>query len=264
MLLLASTIALAVVQQLPPRADAGMKRGILPADAIISGSEVPQLFLELAVAARAAPAKGGVALAAIAPSSAMWLAGLRPGDRVVAVSGRRLSCADDVVDAWASVRSSVQISVSLVRGGAAQTLVVSTIPGGPAVNSLSAPPTLEGLTRLDDTHFRLSQAACDALQPLERLASQARILPVFERQPMGFKLFSIVSGSTVEQLGLRNGDTVTALNDVPLTSAEQSKAALAAVKGRSHSWLDVNRGGASLRLDYVVEDRDAVSPKRSP
>lgn len=94
--------------------------------------------------------------------------------------------------------------------------------------------------------------------------SAARVVLVLDWPPKGFRLFSIREGSAWDRLGLKSGDTITALDDVPLTSAEQAKKALASVKGCTHSWVDLDRNGVAIRLDYVVEEAGSGTPKRAP
>jgi S1-C subfamily serine protease len=82
-----------------------------------------------------------------------------------------------------------------------------TSPVAPQPLPLSLPLPL-------DVAFAEAQA-----QGLHRLAQDARIVPQFQNgRAIGFKLFSIRPGSDFQRAGLLNGDVLTRINGIELTS----------------------------------------------
>ncbi|HUH02413.1 MAG TPA: hypothetical protein VML75_10475 [Kofleriaceae bacterium] len=88
------------------------------------------------------------------------------------------------------------------------------------------------------------------------LAGQARVVPVTrEGAPSGFKVYAIRPGSLVQALGLRNGDTVLAISDVPVIGAHSALDVYAALRaGPAFFDLDVRRGGQHVRIVVLLHD----------
>lgn len=68
----------------------------------------------------------------------------------------------------------------------------------------------------------------------------------------GFRFSGIRRDSLLDQLGLRNGDILHAVNDMPLDSVQRALAAYEALNGASHFELSLTRRGESLRLPVEV------------
>lgn len=84
-----------------------------------------------------------------------------------------------------------------------------------------------------------------ALESPEILAAEARIVPSFEDgQAIGFKLFGIRAGSLYQDLGLCNGDVVTAIDGLPLNSPDGALEAYARVQKKSSIPIRLRRRGA--------------------
>jgi general secretion pathway protein C len=86
----------------------------------------------------------------------------------------------------------------------------------------------ERVQRLAENRFGLQRedVASVANNPAA-LFSQARILPKYENGAMvGVQLNAIKGGSLFEQIGIRNGDTVSEVNGIQITSQQDSAAVL--------------------------------------
>jgi general secretion pathway protein C len=104
---------------------------------------------------------------------------------------------------------------------------------------------LEGITKLDDRTFRVSRATLtQILDDPSRLARAARIIPSIEDgAPNGFKLYGIRRSSPYAQLGFRNGDTVHAVNDIPLTSPDEALRAYTRLRHARRITVELTRRG---------------------
>ncbi len=87
----------------------------------------------------------------------------------------------------------------------------------------------------------------------DTLAGQARMVPAFrEGKPEGFKLFSIRPDSFAARLGLQNGDVLKRINGSPLETPERAMEAYASLREARHIELELERGGAPVRMTYDV------------
>jgi type II secretion system protein C len=88
------------------------------------------------------------------------------------------------------------------------------------------------------------------------LFSQARILPRYvEGQMVGVQVNAIKKGSLLEEIGLTNGDTITEVNGIRITSPEDSTSVLKELAQAERFSVVVNRADGSERtLTYEVED----------
>jgi general secretion pathway protein C len=91
------------------------------------------------------------------------------------------------------------------------------------------------------------------LSRLNQAGGDVRIVPTFHNGvAKGFKVFSLQPGSVVEQLGLKNGDVVTRLGGVELNDPERVLEAYASLATASKLELEVERGGATKHLHYLI------------
>jgi general secretion pathway protein C len=86
------------------------------------------------------------------------------------------------------------------------------------------------------------------------LFSQARILPKYEDGKMkGVQLNAIQAGSVFEQIGIRNGDTITEFNGIHITSQQDSAAVLRQLTESTEFNVTVTGAdGQERRLTYEV------------
>lgn len=102
----------------------------------------------------------------------------------------------------------------------------------------------------------VARAAADAwLADAAGLARSARIVPsLVNGQPHGFKLYAIRSGSPLAAVGLVNGDTVTHIDGVELTSLDRALAVAAGwqTSGPRTAVVDLVRRGCPVTLTVTV------------
>jgi general secretion pathway protein C len=89
----------------------------------------------------------------------------------------------------------------------------------------------------------------DLERALQEPAHDARIVPAVHHGAFsGVKLYAIRPGSPLATIGLQNGDTVHAINDVPVTSADAALALYQRRRALDHVDLDLERRGERMRI----------------
>jgi general secretion pathway protein C len=114
---------------------------------------------------------------------------------------------------------------------------------------------VERVQRLAEDRFGVSR---DDVQSVASnpaaLFSQARILPKYQDgKMMGVQLNAIQSGSLFEQIGIVDGDTITELNGIQITSQQESAAVLRQLTESTEFSVTVTGAdGQQRRLTYEV------------
>jgi general secretion pathway protein C len=110
------------------------------------------------------------------------------------------------------------------------------------------------VTKIDDAHFVVSTSLFDLITANPGSFSRgARVVPAMKNgQPSGFKLYAIRPSSLYSELGLTNGDTITAYNGKPLLTFDDVPDP-AALRRTRKIVLDVVRRGKSIQLEYTLK-----------
>jgi general secretion pathway protein C len=123
-------------------------------------------------------------------------------------------------------------------------------PGSASLNDLRS-----RIQRLSDNSFQVSREdVSHAVQNPAELFSQARILPKYEDgQMVGVQLSSIKPGSLFEEIGIQNGDTVTQVNGITVTSPQDSAALLRELTQATDFQVTVvGADGQTRTLSYAI------------
>jgi general secretion pathway protein C len=123
----------------------------------------------------------------------------------------------------------------------------------------AAPPAAEDLRdrirRLSDSSFQVDRAQVEeTMRNPAELFSEARILPKYDNgQMVGVQLSSIKPGSLFEEIGIQNGDTVTQVNGITVTSPQDSAALLKELTESTDFQVSVQGSdGQSRTLNYSI------------
>ena len=146
----------------------------------------------------------------VQPQSPAARAGVAPGDRVVAVTGRRIRAWQELADALRDHRGE-RIALTIERGGARR-VVTLAMPQGPASRVIADPPAAAGLA-----------------------------------PPVDVVVVSVAPGTPAAKAGLRPGDVVAAVDGRPVRSAAALAARVRASGGRPLV-LTLRRGGKMLEV----------------
>jgi len=114
----------------------------------------------------------------------------------------------------------------------------------------------ERVQRLAENRFGVSREDVDTVaNNPAALFSQARILPKYDEGKMvGVQLNAIKPGSLFEQIGIREGDTITELNGIQITSQQDSATVLRELTSANAFNVTVTgNDGAIRQLSYEVQ-----------
>lgn len=109
--------------------------------------------------------------------------------------------------------------------------------------------------RLGDNRFSVRRADVESVaNNPAALFSQARILPKYEDGEMiGVQLNSIKAGSLFEEIGIRDGDTITEFNGIQVTGQQQSAQVLRELtEAREFDVSVTGADGETRRLQYEL------------
>lgn len=130
----------------------------------------------------------------------------------------------------------------------------AAVRAAPAVADIS--DLRERVRRLADDSFAVQRDQVqEAIRNPAELFSQARILPKYENgQMVGVQLNSIQPGSLFEEIGIRNGDVITQVNGIVVSSPQDSAALLRELSESSQFDVSVQGSDGEPRtLSYVVQ-----------
>lgn len=115
-------------------------------------------------------------------------------------------------------------------------------PGPPPAPMVVVVPAAASATRVVDVRRA-------DLERTSAIARSARIVPAHRHGvPSGVKLYAIRPGSPFAAIGFENGDTLHAINDVPLTSADVALEIYRTHRDPDHLDLDIERRGERVRI----------------
>lgn len=108
----------------------------------------------------------------------------------------------------------------------------------------------DGVREKSPRHRVLDRALLDRiLANPAALARSARVIPsIKDGKPNGFKLYGIRPGSFPAALGFRNGDTITAVNGMDLTTPDKALEIFAKLREARRLLVAVTRRGKPIRL----------------
>jgi general secretion pathway protein C len=131
--------------------------------------------------------------------------------------------------------------------------------GARPIAATAPPPATEDLRdrirQLSESSFQVDREQVEeSLRNPAELFSEARILPKYDNgQMVGVQLSSIKPGSLFEEIGIQNGDTVTQVNGITVTSPQDSAALLKELTESTDFQVNVQGANGQTRtLHYSI------------
>lgn len=192
--------------------------------------------------------------------------GLERDDRITAISGRTIQTDFDVYDVLlgASMMAATVLYVDLVHDGApvlvrweldsdlraaryADTdLAIADVGHGRDAFA-------DAVITIDATSYKIPRATVDAILADPSFATSIRIVPVIRvGNPDGVKLFGITPSSVYAAVGLKDGDTLHAVNNRRLTTPDSALEAYLALKTADHLVIELDRRGSPVTISVTV------------
>ena len=133
---------------------------------------------------------------------------------------------------------------------AAAAAAAATPPGGDAFTQ----ELDRGIKKTGDNTYEIQRATLESvLGNMSLLARSARIVPEMrDGKAAGFRLYSVRPDGPFAKIGMQNGDVLSAINGLEITSPEKALEVYAKLKSASHLSLGLERNGQRLTKDYSI------------
>jgi general secretion pathway protein C len=111
-----------------------------------------------------------------------------------------------------------------------------------------------GIKKTGENTYEIQRATLESvLGNMSLLARSARIVPEMrDGKAAGFRLYSVRPDGPFAKIGMQNGDVLSAINGLEITSPEKALEVYAKLKSASHLSLGVERNGQRLTKDYSI------------
>ena len=113
----------------------------------------------------------------------------------------------------------------------------------------------KGVKKIDDTKYDIERQLVDKILADPTVAARsARIVPsIKDGKPNGFKMYAIRPNSLFAKIGLQNGDTITSINGMDMSSPDKALEVYTKVRSASSLSVSVIRRGQPVNMDYSIK-----------
>jgi general secretion pathway protein C len=133
---------------------------------------------------------------------------------------------------------------------AAAAAAPAAAPGGdPLVAELA-----KGIKKTGEHNYEVQRGTVDSLLGnMSMLSRAARIVPeIRDGKAAGFRLFSIRPDGPFALIGLQNGDVISAINGLEMTSPDKALEVYTKLKSASHLSVGLERNGQKITKEYNI------------
>lgn len=111
-----------------------------------------------------------------------------------------------------------------------------------------------GIKKLGEHKYELRRSTLESvLGNMALLSRSARIVPeVRDGRAAGFRLFAVRPEGPFSMIGMQNGDIISSINGLEITSPEKALEVYAKLKSASHLSLGMERNGQKITKDYNI------------
>lgn len=226
----------------------------LVADQLIANGKVVRAYLGLTpenlkpVEVKKFGVQQGAIVRNVEEGSAAAKAGMKPGDIVTEIQGRRIRGEQDLRDAMLIHKPGSSVVIKLIRDGKVQS-VTAQLTGRPDLLSQATPGSQPRV-------FDESNAQPDASAPVT-LGVRIRELTTEEKGQYGSGVMvtQVEPGSPAEMAGIPVGAVIQKLGDQSITSAEQLKNLISRMRpgARTTITYSMNRNGVSAKVTQTIQ-----------
>ena len=112
----------------------------------------------------------------------------------------------------------------------------------------------KGIKKIGEHNYEVQRSTLDSLLGnMAALAKGARIVPeTKDGKPAGFRLFSIRPDGPFAKIGLQNGDVVSAINGLDMSSPDKALEVYTKLKTANHLSVAIERNGQKITKDYNI------------
>jgi general secretion pathway protein C len=133
-------------------------------------------------------------------------------------------------------------------------------PAAP-VAAVAAPPSdplmaemEKGVKKTGENTYDVQRQTVDSLLGnMSVLSRSARIVPeIRDGKAVGFRLFSVRPDGPFAKIGLQNGDVISAINGLEMTTPDNALTVYTKLKSASHLSVGLERNGQKITKDYSI------------
>lgn len=111
----------------------------------------------------------------------------------------------------------------------------------------------EGITKVDENHYRVERSALDAaMGNLDALSRGARVMPKTANGKRGYQISHIKRDSPYKKLGLRHNDVIVGVNGNEVSRPDQALELFNQLKNSSDISLEIVRKGEDMNIQYDI------------
>lgn len=111
-----------------------------------------------------------------------------------------------------------------------------------------------GIKKIGEHNYEVQRATVDSLLGnMSLLSRSARIVPeIRDGKAAGFRLFSVRPDGPFAKIGLQNGDVISAINGLEMTSPDKALEVYTKLKSASHLSVGLERNGQKINKEYNI------------
>jgi general secretion pathway protein C len=123
-------------------------------------------------------------------------------------------------------------------------------PGGDALSQEMD----RGIRKTGEHSYEIQRQTLESvLGNMNLLSRSARIVPeIKDGKSAGFRLYSVRPDGPFAKIGMQNGDVISSINGLEITSPEKALEVYAKLKSASHLSLGLERNGQKVTKDYSI------------
>jgi general secretion pathway protein C len=127
-------------------------------------------------------------------------------------------------------------------------------PPAPDKNDVLAVDLAKGITKLGEHKYELQRNTLESvLGNMALLSRSARIVPEMkDGKAAGFRLFAVRPDGPFAMIGMQNGDIISSINGLEITSPEKALEVYAKLKSASHLSLGMERNSQKITKEYNI------------
>jgi general secretion pathway protein C len=124
----------------------------------------------------------------------------------------------------------------------------------PDKNDQLAVDMAKGITKLSENKYELQRGTLESvLGNMALLSRSARIVPEMkDGKAAGFRLFAVRPDGPFAMIGMQNGDIISSINGLEITSPEKALEVYAKLKSASHLSLGMERNSQKITKEYNI------------
>jgi general secretion pathway protein C len=131
---------------------------------------------------------------------------------------------------------------------------IATIPTPSGSGDALSQELDRGIKKTGEHTYEIQRATLESvLGNMSLLSRSARIVPeIRDGKAAGFRLYSVRPDGPFAKIGMQNGDVISSINGLEITSPEKALEVYAKLKSASHLSLGLERNGQRVTKDYGI------------